>query len=200
MYLWVNDCVVIIDVHRLNIFYCRSNQQLTVVVGTNHLQSGGVAYPVAKALYHPNYNQQDIYNDVALIKVSTPIQFNNLVKTISLAGFSDPGGSEAVLSGWGKVVANGAVSEVLKFDIFQTLSVQECANRLAPNKIFTTEICAYAKVNDGACQGDSGGPLVINGVQHGITSWVIPCAVGRPDVYTRVYSFLDWIDATIKSN
>lgn len=42
-------------------------------------------------------------------------------------------------------------------------------------------------------QGDSGGPLVENEYQVGVVSWGIPCAKGKPDVFTRVYSYLDWI-------
>lgn len=135
-----------------------------------------------------------------MIKVTVPIQFNEKVKTIALAGFSDAGGSQAVLSGWGKLGSNSSSPESLQYQLFTTLTTQECANNLTPNQVFTSEICAFAKYGQGACQGDSGGPLVINGVQHGITSWVIPCAVGRPDVYTRVYSFLDWIKSNVASN
>lgn len=46
-------------------------------------------------------------------------------------------------------------------------------------------------------QGDSGGPLVVNGSQVGIVSFGRPCAVGYPDVYTRVSSFTSWIIAKI---
>lgn len=43
-------------------------------------------------------------------------------------------------------------------------------------------------------QGDSGGPLVREGRQIGIVSWGIPCAKGKPDVYTKVRDlFLDFI-------
>ena len=42
-------------------------------------------------------------------------------------------------------------------------------------------------------QGDSGGPLVANGEQLGIVSWGTPCAKGKPDVFTRVYSYVSWI-------
>ena len=42
-------------------------------------------------------------------------------------------------------------------------------------------------------QGDSGGPLVSNGVLVGISSFTEPCAIGKPDVYARVFSHLDFI-------
>lgn len=49
----------------------------------------------------------------------------------------------------------------------------------------------------------AGGPLVdiTNSSKKelvGIVSWGIPCAQGYPDVYTRVYSYLDWINANSK--
>lgn len=43
-------------------------------------------------------------------------------------------------------------------------------------------------------QGDSGGPLVTDGVQIGIVSFGVPCGKAYPDVYTRVYHYLDWIN------
>lgn len=45
-----------------------------------------------------------------------------------------------------------------------------------------------------AFQGDSGGPLVVDSEQIGVVSWGTPCAKGKPDVFTRVYSYVDWIE------
>lgn len=42
--------------------------------------------------------------------------------------------------------------------------------------------------------GDSGGPLVSNDTLIGLVSWSIGCARGYPDVYTKVYAYLDWIN------
>ena len=46
-------------------------------------------------------------------------------------------------------------------------------------------------------QGDSGGPLVVDDVQVGVVSFGKPCARGVPDVYTRVYNYVDWINDNI---
>lgn len=40
-----------------------------------------------------------------------------------------------------------------------------------------------------------GGPLIsIDKSLVGIVSWVIPCGMGFPDVYTDVFPHLDWIN------
>ncbi|XP_068981423.1 chymotrypsin-2-like isoform X2 [Bombus flavifrons] len=51
----------------------------------------------------------------------------------------------------------------------------------------------------GTTSGDSGGPLVADNEQIGVVSWGIPCARGRPDVFTRVYSYIDWIKDHIEN-
>lgn len=50
-----------------------------------------------------------------------------------------------------------------------------------------------------ACFGDSGGPLTVNNELIGITSWVLPCARGAPDGYTRVGNYLDWIKSKLEA-
>lgn len=56
-----------------------------------------------------------------------------------------------------------------------------------------------------SCQGDSGGPFVFYEnkawVQHGIVSWGKGCAeAGFAGVYSRVASYLDFIQQTMANN
>lgn len=180
------------------IYVCfRNKSPLTVVVGTNHLSYGGYAYPAVKYLYHRDFNFDDILNDIALIKVGIPIQFNERIQPVSLATFNVPSGYNAIVSGWGKLGEYSPLSDNLLYQVFQTIDFPTCSSLLLPSKISYSQICAFSTYGQGTCQGDSGSPLVINGVQHGITSWGIACAVGVPDVYTRVYSHLSWVYKTM---
>ncbi|KYQ57313.1 Chymotrypsin-2 [Trachymyrmex zeteki] len=57
----------------------------------------------------------------------------------------------------------------------------------------SSQICAFSQLGQGACHGDFGSPLVANGIQIGLSVYVRPCARGFPDVYTRVFSFTNWL-------
>ncbi|XP_048486772.1 trypsin Tyr p 3.0101-like [Plutella xylostella] len=53
----------------------------------------------------------------------------------------------------------------------------------------------------GTCKGDSGGPLVYNGVVVGVTSFAMRCADSfYPHVFTRVSSYTNWINNTLRQN
>ena len=49
-------------------------------------------------------------------------------------------------------------------------------------------------------QGDSGSPLVAENQIIGIVSFGKPCGVGVPDVFTKVSSYLSWINNTMTEN
>ena len=69
-----------------------------------------------------------------------------------------------------------------------------------------TEICAmYQGTTKASCQGDSGGPLVVatpsGFTQVGVVSWGTICGnTVTPSVFSRVSSFNDWINDTMKNN
>lgn len=67
------------------------------------------------------------------------------------------------------------------------------------DEIIDSQLCAGAEAGKDTCQGDSGGSLInaVDGYSYayGIVSYGKGCGQkGTPGVYTRVTSFLDWID------
>lgn len=53
------------------------------MVGTHNLTAGGTEYALGQVIRHPFYHgQPKPSNDIALIKVATPIEFTELVKPI----------------------------------------------------------------------------------------------------------------------
>lgn len=81
------------------------------------------------------------------------------------------------------------------------LNEKLCLKKISVLERSYQKICAFTRNDQGVCNGDSGSPLVVDGVQVGITSYVMyNCAMGYPDVFAKVFSFLDWINSTMKAN
>lgn len=82
-----------------------------------------------------------------------------------------------------------------------TMSNEECRKRSmpkAPIKDLIT-LCAYSGSKGvGICIGDSGGPLFSNNKLIGISSWGVACAKGYPDGFTRISTFVPWIDQVMQ--
>lgn len=91
---------------------------------------------------------------------------------------------------------DGDVAEHLMYAEVNIISNAKCVRMLDQRnaaKIRSGSLCTFTKHNLGTCYGDSGGLLVSNNELIGLTSWGVPCAVGRPDVFTRLSSYIDWI-------
>lgn len=55
--------------------------------GTTNLKQfgpGTQVHQIGRAHVHPEYNPSNLYNDVALLKLQRPIEFNNYVRPICL--------------------------------------------------------------------------------------------------------------------
>lgn len=135
------------------------------------------------------------------MKTSTPIDLSSPKVSIVALPQENPGGDLDVLfAGWGTLYNGaGVAANNLQYLSTRTVAYEDCKARLSPNPVNENQICAFSSFGEGACHGDSGGPLVsLNNTLVGLVSWGVPCAYGYPDVYTKVYSFLDWINANAK--
>ncbi|XP_015602364.1 chymotrypsin-2 [Cephus cinctus] len=169
-----------------------NDTSIKVVTGTNTLDEGGDSYQSKRIVSHPKYSAALIRNDVGLIEVDKDIIFGDKVAPVKLPT-TDFSKSDypAVLSGWGTTTYPGKPPNELQHIKLTVIDQRDCLNTSL--RVTNNNICTLNKKGEGACHGDSGGPLVADDVQIGIVSWGTPCARGRPDVFTRVYSYVDWI-------
>ncbi|GJQ80511.1 hypothetical protein Trydic_g12402 [Trypoxylus dichotomus] len=178
----------------------RDTQTVKVVAGTNTLDSGGITMETSKLIVHDDYDEETVVNDIALILLVTTIIYTDKIRPVTL-NTGNIESIEATFIGWGRTSNGGALSNNLQELSTTTISHASCEEYW---QTYVTEkhICALS-FGKGACDGDSGGPLIrrTNKVQIGITSFVLEdgCAIGYPDVHTRVSSYIDWIISTINN-
>ncbi|CAH0712890.1 unnamed protein product, partial [Brenthis ino] len=174
---------------------------------------------ILRIIVHPSYSAPKKYFDIALMEIEERSYFSSNVQPACLWGQFDTSelGTSATLTGWGVVeTATRRTSVVLQAAVVDIINSEKCNNllRSACNRhwcgVLEHQICA-GKLAGGvdACQGDSGGPLQVKiplpdndeGSMHyviGVTSFGIGCALpDLPGVYTRVSSFIDWIESIV---
>ncbi|CAG4926824.1 unnamed protein product [Colias eurytheme] len=178
--------------------------RITVVVGTNKLSSGGDTYAMKQIINHPNFSDTTYVNDIALLEVAEEIRYYSKVAPMALPDEDTPANTTCVISGWGFTDDYQTRPDNLQMLSVKTISVQMCQQKLRYYEdigpITQKHICTEGERNRGGCQGDSGGPLAADGKLVGVVSWGIGCASRYPEVYTRVFSYLNWILGIVDSN
>lgn len=168
----------------------------TVVAGEHNLNSNEGSEQrktVSQIVRHPNYNTNNLSNDIAVWRVNSPFTFNQYVAatTIPNAGFTPA--SNVVAAGWGTLTEGGQIPTILMKVTVPMVTIASCRNSYGQNAILAGMICAGTGGKD-ACQGDSGGPLYSGNNLAGVTSWGNGCArPNYPGVYTEVAYFATWI-------
>ncbi|XP_017967196.1 chymotrypsin-2 [Drosophila navojoa] len=174
---------------------------IVVVTGTNRYEEPGGVYYAEEVHVHCMYDKPYMHNDIALVKVSENITFNELTQPIPLPVGPLREGDEVVLTGWGAKVPNGEANPNLQKVSMSFVKFEECLNIFnQTSNMGVGHICTFSKEGEGGCHGDSGGPLVCNGYLVGVVNWGRPCAKGFPDVQANVYYYFDWIRNVISGN
>ncbi|KAK0138434.1 Transmembrane protease serine 9 [Merluccius polli] len=182
---------------------------LLVYLGRDNLQGSNpneVSISVSQIINHPGYDSETNNNDISLLRLSSPVEFNDYIQPVCLAAaasaFSD--GTDTWVTGWGTLSFGGPQPNALQEVIVPVVSNQQC--RETYSTLTDNMICAgLTEGGKDSCQGDSGGPMVYKSdsqwVQAGVVSFGIECA--RPDapgVYTRVSEYQTWINGQISTN
>ncbi|XP_038047527.1 uncharacterized protein LOC119721522 [Patiria miniata] len=171
-----------------------------------YLESGTVEKTVSKVVRHAQYDSVRISNDIAMMKLSSPVTLSNTINTVCLPSRTWTSGN-AYVTGWGDTQqwGQGSYPDKLQQVMTPIMNHDVCAQKLS---IDNTMVCGgFANEEKGACSGDSGGPFVIKNSSGkwelaGIVSWgIIPCAQpGIPSVYADPFYFQSWIQNTMATN
>lgn len=191
--------------------YCVTNiVDTTVFLGAHTIEDPNerfqikITLPVSSVIRHPGYVNNQFANDIAIIKLPTPIGFFNhainlayLPTSPSNAFINEP----AITMGFGADSWFATPLNRLVSTNVDTIDNAACSPGFT---LQSSQICTNGLA--GVCDGDDGGPLVIarggEYLQIGIIqvasdgSALAACRLSTL-VYTRVTSFLDWIEANM---
>ncbi|XP_046634944.1 serine proteinase stubble-like isoform X3 [Daphnia pulicaria] len=156
---------------------------------------------------HPQFNIHTQANDIALLKLLTPlVTYQSSTLPICLPDKDmEFDGDQSFVSGWGRLGEKSPISTRLQYVGVPIINNTECQKiyQSIHKKIDRQSICAgYPEGLKDSCEGDSGGPMMVykrgRWVLAGIISWGVGCArPNQPGVSTRVTEFLDWIQSTL---
>jgi len=163
---------------------------------------------IQQVVRHPSYNPRTFENDVALLKLSQPAQFNQYVQPVCLPSSEVQPGTQCVLTGWGKIRHPGQMTHVLQQVNLPVVSNSECDAlnwRSIHIHVRESMICGGdgGQTRRGGCHGDSGGPFVCNvggkwelhgAVSHGSST----CDSYKSyTVFSRISYLKGWIESQI---
>ncbi|XP_074644514.1 uncharacterized protein LOC141901270 [Tubulanus polymorphus] len=159
------------------------------------------------------------WNDIALIKLERPVALTDYVNTICLPDENEEfhSGEECVVAGWGMLNGTQNIYPILNHHVKARLmepkaclTQYQSVSRFPVNRrnFGDSVVCTISpgkRQYTGDCYGDSGGPLVCkrNGrwYQVGVVSWGESCESPLyPSVFSRVQSYMEWINAEIEAN
>ncbi|XP_041480035.1 uncharacterized protein LOC121427594 isoform X5 [Lytechinus variegatus] len=162
---------------------------------------------------HPAFNEFVIDYDVALIKLSAPVEIGDYISPVCLETSSEESSlySQCISIGWGSTVSGGSLSPSLQEATFDLREIEECRNITGDDKLTENNICAWdPRGGVSICRGDSGSSLMCQEYSGtwrlvGITSANYGCADANnpgvnnlPDIYTRVSKHWDWVNSVIE--
>ncbi|CAD7669096.1 unnamed protein product [Nyctereutes procyonoides] len=158
---------------------------------------------IQSIIIHENYAAHNHDDDIAVVKLSTPVLFSSDVGRVCLpdATFEVLSQSPVFVTGWGALKTNGPFPNALRQVEVEIISNDICNQvNVYGGAVSSGMICAgFLTGKRDACEGDSGGPLVIARDRSiwyliGIVSWGIDCGKkNKPGLYTRVTRYRDWI-------
>ncbi|XP_051765535.1 mast cell protease 1A-like isoform X2 [Ctenopharyngodon idella] len=178
---------------------------LTVVVSAHDLRISKSSDRIDVKSYNPhlNYSSNPYWNDIMLLRLQEKVKLNNNVKWISLPKKGEDVGTDTVCSvaGWGgQAINEGPTNRLMEANVY-IMNNTECSNKWGKFYYSASQMMC-TRGHGGSCRFDSGGPLVCGNTAVGITSFAYVKLCNSPDypnVYTKISSYLEWIDNIIRN-
>ncbi|XP_018789944.1 PREDICTED: serine protease snake-like isoform X1 [Bactrocera latifrons] len=186
--------------------------------GFNLTDAHAKDFEIDEIYIHPGFEYPSAYNDIAIIRLKEPYYAESFENTGPACTWALPLFAANVTAiGYGSTRFAGLASDSLMKTNLTILNNEECGkyyeqdDDLLYHGIIHSQLCANDTVGmSDTCQGDSGGPIIMYRTDDenedyyyempyvvGITSFGNGCGSRVPGVYTRVASYIDWIEKIV---
>ncbi|KAG8436321.1 hypothetical protein GDO86_007431, partial [Hymenochirus boettgeri] len=167
---------------------------------------------VKRIILHEKYIPKTYANDIALIQLKEPINYNDRIQPACFPSVSANVRymTDCYVAGWGVMKEKSTVTADILQEARVGLIPSEMCNSSTwySGKVGGYNLCAGHKEGKiDSCQGDSGGPLMCKTKKTkvyavvGLTSWGTGCArKQRPGVYSSTQYFTQWIHNHISND
>ncbi|TMS16379.1 Chymotrypsin-C [Larimichthys crocea] len=170
-------------------------------------EESAVFMGTANIIVHEKWNPFFIRNDIALIKLESPVTFSDAIMAACMpdAGVVLPHNEPCYVTGWGRIYT------LVDLPVFMSVSPASwqshpevpIADILQQALLPVVDHATCTKPDWWGFQGDSGGPLNCQNTSgawevHGIVSFGsgLSCNLAKkPTVFTKVSSYIDWINS-----